>query len=307
MEWLSSLKIAIDYMETHLLEHISADEVAGAVHISPFYFQRGFKIVTEYTIGEYLRNRRLYMAGLDVIKGDEKIIELSYKYGYDTPESFTKAFSRFHGLSPMQLRAQPFMIRVFLPITIEISMKGGNKMDYAIERMESMRVIGFERLFSFGRGYQEIPIFWNEFCEKCTPPMHSEKKPQKEVERLIADCAIGEFGICIDEEARDCPGKFRYMIAGTIKDNTFMKKESGDTIPEGMKVLEIPAYEWAKFKCVGSMPEAIQTVNTRIFKEWLPGNSDYEIAADIIIEWYPEGDTTSENYESAIWIPIKRK
>lgn len=307
MEWLSSLKIAIDYMETHLLENIGADEVANAVHISPFYFQRGFKIVTEYTIGEYLRNRRLYVAGLDVIKGDEKIIDLSYKYGYDTPESFTKAFSRFHGLSPMQLRAQPYMIRVFLPIAIEISIKGGNKMDYVIEKMEPMKAIGFERLFSFGRGFQEIPIFWNEFCEKCMRPLRSGEKSTGEVERLIADCAIGEFGICINEEAGDCPGKFRYMIAGTCKSNTLKEKESIGNIPAEMKVFEIPAYEWAKFKCIGPMPEALQTVNTRIFKEWLPGNSDYEIAADIIIEWYSGGDTTSEDYESAIWIPVKRK
>lgn len=69
MEWMASLRKSIDYMEEHLLADIGAKEVADAVHISPFYFQKGFKIVTGYSIGEYLRNRRLYLAGLDVIKG----------------------------------------------------------------------------------------------------------------------------------------------------------------------------------------------------------------------------------------------
>ncbi|MCM1135844.1 MAG: AraC family transcriptional regulator, partial [Clostridium sp.] len=130
MEWLAGLKSAIDYMERHLLEGVGLQETADAVHISPFYFQRGFKIVTGYSVGEYLRNRRLYLAGLDVIKGGEKVIDLSYKYGYDTPESFTRAFTRFHGVSPMQLRAQPSRIRVFLPLTIEITIKGGSGMEY---------------------------------------------------------------------------------------------------------------------------------------------------------------------------------
>ena len=85
MEWVASLKKAIDYMEEHLLTNISVEDVADAVHISPFYFQKGFKIVTGYSIGEYLRNRRLYMAGLDVIQGktwaaQENVINMAYKY-----------------------------------------------------------------------------------------------------------------------------------------------------------------------------------------------------------------------------------
>ena len=86
MDWLTSLKKSIDYMEEHLLVDIDANEVADVVHISPYYFQKGFKIVTGYSIGEYLRNRRLYLAGIDVISGSrestkEKIIDLAYKYG----------------------------------------------------------------------------------------------------------------------------------------------------------------------------------------------------------------------------------
>ena len=98
MEWTESLRGAIAYMERHLYEDIGADDVAEEVHISSYYLQKGFRIMTGYSIGEYIRWRRLYLAALDVISGEEKVIDLAYKYGYETPESFTKAFSRFHGI-----------------------------------------------------------------------------------------------------------------------------------------------------------------------------------------------------------------
>ncbi|MCI8800656.1 AraC family transcriptional regulator [Acetatifactor muris] len=313
MEWLASLRKSIDYMEEHLLTDIGAMEVADAVHISPFYFQKGFKIVTGYSIGEYLRNRRLYLAGLDVIRGggdcrekspyrernsgyaEEKIIDLAYKYGYDTPESFTRAFSRFHGVSPMRLREQPHRIKVFLPLTVEISIKGGNKMDFTIEKREPMKMIGFERNFSYDTSYREIPEFWSEFCGRYCGSDAGFDQEENEIRQTIAECMVGEFGVCIDDIG---DGKqFRYYIAGAYQ---------GGKIPKGMKVFEIPASEWAKFKCIGTMPQALQTVNTRIFSEWLPGNQDFEMTFPINIEWYSGGDTADSNYESAIWIPVRR-
>lgn len=295
MEWTASFKKAIDYMEEHLLEDIGAEETAKAVHISSFYFQKGFKIMTGLTISEYIRNRRLYLAGLEVISRKAKVIDLAYKYGYDTPESFTKAFTRFHGLSPMQLKEEPFKIRTFLPLTIEVTIKGGNKMDFVIEKMEPMKMIGFETLCSFDESYQELPGFWDKFCKKYLHPMPASEHIEGETKQVIADCRIGEFGICMDEpETKKC----RYMIGGIYK---------GGKVPEGMTVIEIEGYEWAKFKCKGAMPDALQTVNTRIFREWLPGNPEYEIAANMSVEWYEKGDTRSSDYESAIWIPVKRK
>lgn len=300
MDWLVSLKKAIDYMEVHLLADIGAKEVADAIHISPFYFQKGFKIVTGYSVGEYLRNRRLYLAGLDVIKGrnvlvKEKIIDLAYKYGYDTPESFTKAFSRFHGLSPMQLRAQPYKITTFQPLVIEISIKGGNRMDFTVEKREAMKIIGFKRTFSYDNSYEEIPKFWDEFCEKYCKQDSSSRQIEEEIRQTIAECVVGEFGVCV--EGGTTENQFDYYIAGAYQ---------GGRIPQGMTVFEIPASEWVKFKCVGPMPKALQTVNTRIFKEWLPGNQEFEIACHINIEWYTNGDTQSDTYESGIWIPVKR-
>ena len=104
MEWLSALRAAIDYMEKHLTDDISAQDVGEQVFLSPFFLQRGFTLMTGCGIGEYLRNRRLYQAALDLQRTDEKVIDIALRYGYETPESFTKAFSRFHGATPSQVR-----------------------------------------------------------------------------------------------------------------------------------------------------------------------------------------------------------
>lgn len=304
MDWFTSFRKAIDYMEEHLLADIGAEEVADAVHISAFYFQRSFKIVTGYSIGEYMRNRRLYLAGLDVIKGSDnssrqqmetKIIDLAYKYRYETPESFTKAFSRFHGLSPMQLRTQPHRIKVFLPLIVEISIKGGNKMEFTVEKRESMKMIGFDRMISYDTSYKEAPKFWQEFRERYCESTGDSVQGDAEIRQTIAECVVGEYGISVEDTSYG--NQFQYFIAGAYQ---------GGTVPEGMKILEIPACEWAKFKCRGAMPESLQTVNTRIFSEWLPGNPTFEMAFPMNIEWYSSGDIKSEDYESAIWIPVKR-
>lgn len=300
MDWLTSFKKAIDYMETNMLSDISAKDVADAVHISPSYFQKSFKIVTGYSIGEYLRNRRLYLAGLDVLNNtrlllNETVLDLANKYGYETPESFTRAFSRFHGVSPTQLKSRPERIKVFLPLIVEISIRGGNKMDFQLEKRQSMKMIGFGKVISYENSYQEIPKFWNEFCSEYCGQDTPDTAEEQEICQVIEECIIGEFGVCVED--LDDGEHFHYYIAGAYQ---------GGTVPKGMSVLEVPASEWAKFKCKGRMPESLQAVNTRIFSEWLPGNEEFELSFHMNIEWYSNGNTESDDYASGIWIPVKR-
>lgn len=296
MEWVQGIRESIKYMEAHLLEPINADDVAHQVGISSIYLQKGFKIMTDYSMAEYMRNRRLYLAALDVLSNQQKVIDLAYKYGYDTPESFTKAFSRFHGVAPMQLRKEPSRMQTFLPLKIVVSIQGGNDMDFVVEKMNGFKVIGFEKDFGFDNSYKEIPEFWNEWSAKYCQPLMAKEKPENEVEETICNCCVGEFGVCIDDMGDQ--GKFRYMIAG---------KYTQGEVPEGMTVYEFPDMEWAKFKCTGPMPGALQSVNTKIFQEWLPNNQEYEIAMGANIEWYSNGDMSSTDYESGIWIPVKQK
>ncbi len=296
MEWLTCIRTAVAYMEQHLTESIGPQDVAEQVHLSPFFLQRGFSLMTGVGVGEYLRNRRLYEAAPDLQKTGTRVIDIALKYGYETPESFSKAFSRFHGATPSQVR-DGRAIQPFLPLKINISIQGGNQMDYKITPMFPFKVIGFQREFDYETSYAEIPKFWDEICEKYANTVYAGNAPANPYEQALVDNCIGEYGVCIDDMDG---GKFRYLIAG---------KYTGGPVPEGMVLYEFPRSDWAVFNCVGPMPEALQTVNTRIFREWLPGNPDYELSGNASVEWYDcvNGEKSDPDYHSAIWLPVKRK
>lgn len=164
-------------------------------------------------------------------------------------------------------------------------------MDYQIEKMDAWKVIGVSRRFSTESSYQEIPKFWDEHFALCGSQGYRD-----EVMQALETYNVGEFAICIDDSPES--GTFRYMIAGPY---------SGGPVPDGLEVYELPQATWAKFRCIGPLPGSLQSVNTEIFQQWLPGNPKYEMAGTYNIEWYSCGDTGSADYESGIWMPVREK
>ena len=279
MELVESLNLALNYLESHLLEEADSAKAARHVGISRFYLERTFSALTGMSVSEYIRARRLTLAGQELLANDTKVIDLALKYGYDTPESFTKAFSRFHGVTPTSARRLSTLMRCQNPLAIVIKMEGANVMNYKIEQMDAFTVAGVEQTFHMDSSQQAIPKFWQEFMEKGL---------QQKV------CPV--FGICFDADAS---GNFPYMIADVLK--------PGTKLPEGLATREIPAHLWARFACVGAMPGAIQEVTRQIYSEWLPTNGVYEVAQYMEIEMYSDGNTASPDYYSEVWIPIKKK
>lgn len=288
MNYLPVLQQAVSYLESHLQDDVSYEDVANEVFLSPYHFMRIWKAVTGYTIDEYLRNRRLYLAATDLAANDGKVIDIAYRYGYETPESFAKAFKRFHGASPYEVRHNHAKIRPFLPLTISFVIKGGNQMEYTVETMPAFAVIGLEKRFAFDTSYKDIPQFWTDNL----PHLCGSDSPLK---AFVEKCKVGEYGVCINDGSKN---DFAYLIAGEYH---------GETVPKGWKVIKIPEHTWVRFRCVGRMPGAMQAVNTRIWNEWLPQNPDYELAEGIDIEFYTAGDMDSPTYQSEIWIPVKKK
>ena len=140
MDWVRTINNAIEYMENHLADEITLADIARNVHLSAFHFQRAFSLLTDMSPAEYLRKRRLSQAGADLTGGEEKVIDVAMKYGYDSPESFTKAFTRFHGVSPMQVR-KGSPVQFMNRFTVRISIDGGCMMEYRIEKWEAMDLL----------------------------------------------------------------------------------------------------------------------------------------------------------------------
>lgn len=291
MEWLTSLRGAINYMEEHLLEPVTPADIGMAVNLSPFYLQKGFQIMTGYSLGEYIRCRRLYLAAMDLLAGGNKIIDVAYKYCYQTPESFAKAFSRFHGFPPSQVGKQRGKIKIFLPLKISITIKGGYNVDYVVEKMDSFKVIGFEENIHMDRGYELCPKMWERLMEQYLTPLWQGKEPGTDIERAVAENDIGVYGVCVDSGE----DSFAYMVAGPYK---------GGQVPDGLTVREIPAAQWARFRSPSANTDSLQALNTQIFQEWLPGNREYDLAYPVNIEYYL---CTGNGMEYEIWLPVAAK
>lgn len=298
-EWLSSLRAALDCIEDHLEDDVDVTFVAEHVYMSPLTLGRGFQIVTGYTVSEYIRSRRLFEAARVLASGETSVLDTALRFGYETPEAFTKAFTRFHGATPSAVRRDPTLIRRFFPLRIHLSITGGEKMEhkYVVSPMWGFKLIGFEREFSYDEGYREIPEFWDEICEKyCNHTIYAGLAPSCPEEQAIIDNCIGEYGVCLDDIGG---GKFRYLIAG---------RYTGGEVPASMRLVELPGGDWAKFTAVGPMPDALQRVNDYVFREWLPGNSEYEIAGAYNLEWYScDGNKDDADYQSGVWVPVRRR
>lgn len=148
MEWANAISTAIGYIEENITEDLTAENIARQVNISPFYFQRGFGMLCGFTITEYIRNRRLALAA-EVLSCGAAVIETAVKYGYDSPDSFAKAFYRFHGITPSTARKNLTMLKTFAPLKIKLSLEGGCIMDYRIVKKESFIVMGTLKKFTY--------------------------------------------------------------------------------------------------------------------------------------------------------------
>ncbi|MDE6714689.1 MAG: AraC family transcriptional regulator [Lachnospiraceae bacterium] len=284
MNWVEIIEDAVEYIERNITGDLTVSRIAKEVNISAFYFQRGFSMLCGYTVGEYIRMRRLSIAGEELLSSDEKVIDLAIKYGYDSPDSFTKAFTRFHGITPTDVRRGGAVLKSFAPLHIKLSLEGGCVMEYRIEEKPAFKVMGISKGFSYENANVEIPKFWDEaFIQASERPV------------------MGMYGVCFDEEMGG--NQFRYMIADDLDAEQAERKH--------LDVQEIKAHVWAVFPCRGAMPLPLQEVNRRIFSEWLPASS-YEIAEGYNIEYYSnpadfKKGMQDPEYYAEVWIPIKEK
>jgi AraC family transcriptional regulator len=285
MEWLECMNNAIAYIESHLEEETDINSAARAAASSTFHFQRMFHMLSGFTVADYIRRRRLTLSAQELAVSKCRVIDAALKYGYESPESFAKAFKKLHGITPVEARANGAKLKAFPKLSFHITVKGDKDMDYSIIEKEGFEVAGVLKRISTkdGINFVQVPAFWDE-CMK--------NGSYEDV------CRLGNggnmYGICL-EFAED-QTQFDYMIA---------VEASGD-VPAGFVKRTIPAATWAVFRAVGPVSAVVSDVTKRIYSEWFP-STGYEHAAAPELEVYPMGDPRSADYCTEIWIPIKKK
>ncbi len=277
MEWVQTLNDAIEYIEEHLCEDIQCEDVSNAVHISSYHFQRAFTLLSGMTIQTYIRNRRLSLAGEELLTPGTKVIDVALKYRYESVESFSKAFQRFHGIAPSKMSKER-SLKSFHRISLRIIMEGG-AMEYRLEEHDRMKLCIHSKRFTSETSDKEIPKLWEEYY-------------QNELYKKVA----GYLGIC--GQMKENEKEFFYGIGANAEDL--------ELIPQGFEELTIPANTWVIFKSKGQNPDAIQRTWERIYSEWMP-STKHEVIQDYCIENYLPGDSSSTDYVSEIWLPVKRR
>jgi len=269
-------------MEDNLDGDISVTKAAQLACCSQYHFQRMFSYIIGVPLSEYLRNRRLTKAALDLQNGD-KVIDVALRYGYDSPTAFNRAFQAVHGVSPSTARKPDTILKAYPRVIFQITVKGVMEMEYRIVEKEAFRVVGVRTHISadMEENFKMITPFWEETINSGLT---------KQIVELMNNEPMGLLAVSTDDESNK--GGYYYICAATDK-----------PLPDGMFEVNVPKHTWAIFPGNGH-PSSIANLFKRIYSEWQP-TSGYEWADMIEVEVYLNDDPVDMKYE--VWMPVVKK
>lgn len=282
MGWMERLNEAVAYIEAHLTEVLDLEHLGQIVGCSGYQFQRMFLYLADMTLTEYIRRRKMSRAAVDLQGGEEKIIDVALKYGYTSPTAFNRAFQSVHGVAPSALRRDGILVKAASPLVFKISITGVEEMNYRIETKEAFRVIGVSCPLEkeIEKNFETIPKKWQEAAADGT---------LAKLASMIGCSPCGVLGVSVWNGGSES-GKYYISVASDAVDAT-------------LESYDIPAATWAVFPGDGN-GRAIQELEARIVKEWLP-SSGYEYALGPDIEVYL--DENPEHMRFEVWIPVTKR
>ncbi|PFX94851.1 AraC family transcriptional regulator [Bacillus mycoides] len=290
MDSLKNMNAAMQYIEDNLTHEIDFKEVAKIAFCSEYHFKRMFSFLAGISLSEYIRCRRLTLAAFELTDSNAKVIDVAIKYGYNSPDSFTRAFQNLHGITPSEARSTSRSLKAYSPMTFQLSIQGGNEMNYRIEEKGPFQIIGIQK---------RVPIVFNGVNEEIASMWKSLDSQSIDILKSLSN--IEPTGI-ISASTNFSEGRMEekgeldhYIGVATTK-----------TYPEQFTQLEVLASTWAIFEAVGPFPDALQNVWGRIYSEWFP-SSNYELAEGPEILWNESKDVSSPNFRSEIWVPVLKK
>ncbi|OAJ75587.1 AraC family transcriptional regulator [Brevibacillus sp. SKDU10] len=290
MDLLKNMNGALKYIEENLTNDIDFKEVARLAICSEYHFKRMFSFLAGISLSEYIRRRRLTLAAFDLKDSSVKVIDIAIKYGYNSPDSFARAFQNLHGITPSEARNNGHLLKAYPRMTFQLSIKGGSEMNYRIEEKEAFRIVGIKKRVPiiFNGVNPEIASMWGNLDGETI----NKLKKLSNVEPMGLLSASTNFSEGRMEEKGELD---HYIGVATTK-----------ACPDNLTQLEVPALSWAVFEAIGPFPDTLQDVWGRIYSEWFP-SSNYEQIEGPEILWNENKDVTSPTFKSEIWIPILKK
>ena len=290
MDLLRNMNRALDYIEENLTNDIDFREVARLALCSEYHFKRMFSFLAGITLSEYIRRRRLTLAAFELKDSNIKVIDVAIKYNYSSPDSFTRAFQNLHGITPFEAKKSGSSLKAFPKMTFQLSIKGGNEMNYRVEKKEDFHIVGIK---------ERVPIIFHGVNPKIAAMWESlNDETIRELKELSNVTPLGLLSASVNfsEGRMEEKGQLdHYIGVATTKD-----------CPDHLVQLEVLAGTWAVFEAVGPFPDTLQDVWGRIYSEWFPA-STYEQVEGPEILWNEHKNVTSPTFKSEIWIPVLKK
>ncbi len=302
MNWLQRIEKAVDYVEEHITEKISYEEVAKHSLSSTFHFQKVFSLTCGFTLGEYVRKRKLTLAGNDLLSEKMKVIDVAFKYGYETPESFSRAFFKFHGIMPSQVK-NGCLLKSFSRILVNFDLLGASVMNYKIEEKPELILVGYKRRFT-GIPYGKERVKQEQEFLTTTRA--------KQWLLIGASCNYSTDYMVItnvDDDGYDF--YVAYELDEWTRTELFNKNVTGvdfiDTL--GFETIVIPKQTYVVFETEKKKRPIADYVEIRkkIITEWLPTTNYVFINSPEVVamHWRPKGEWEKERYIE-IRLPIKK-
>ncbi|WP_024295559.1 AraC family transcriptional regulator [Lacrimispora indolis] len=288
MNTLAQFNDVMAYIERNLMHDMEPGQISRISGCSEYHFRRMFSFLAGMPLGEYIRRRRLSVAGLMLQTESVKVIDLALQLGYESPEAFSKAFQVMHGVPPSQAKKENTELKVLPPMTFQLTITGGMEMNYRVIEKEEFHIVGFKKRITMQ--FKGINPQMDSLVQKLTPQVIEELKGLCDVEPK------GILSVSADFNERTTEGSQldQYIGVATSK-----------AVSNGYDILDVPASNWAVFKAAGTFPDAIQDTWAKIYSEWFPA-SGYELTGGPELLWNETPDTSKPDYKSEIWIPVRK-
>lgn len=280
MEWIERLNSSVEYIENHLLEKIDYEKVAEIANCPAYHFQRMFFYMTNISVSEYVRRRRMSLAAVDLQEVGVKVIDVALKYGYDSPTAFNRAFQSIHGIAPSLAKRENAILKSFPALKFSVSVQGMEEINFRIETKEAFQIVGISCPLSkvLEENFARIPHEWDTALENGT---------LSELYGLMNNKPEGLLGVSVHNRK-----EWKYFIAVSSTEHR-----------DGFEKYDIPIATWAVFSGRGTNV-SLQDLERRVITEWLP-TSGYEYAEIPDIEVYIKADPKDVIYE--YWLPVVKK
>ncbi|MBY7144818.1 AraC family transcriptional regulator [Virgibacillus sp. NKC19-3] len=286
---LKELNLVIDYIEDHLTDDLSLEEISNYAGVSDYHFRKIFFYLSGLTLSEYIKNRKLSEANKDLLNG-EKVTDVAFKYGYQSMDGFTRAFKNWGGFLPSDV-IKKGISKSYPKLSFIITVKGGTTMEFRIEEKPAFHLVGVSKRVPMQ--FEGVNKAIEELAESITDQQMEEMHALQNMEpKKIVNASYDADAKFLKEE-----GDLTHLI-GVLT--------TKDQVSDLLDKVSVEAYTWAIFPNEGPFPSTLQETMAKTYSEWLP-SSDYEVI-DAPTFSFTKMDESKKDYAySEIWIPVRKK